>query len=110
MSPTSGNTGTVDGTACSAESSSSFTPTLTTTSNAFCGTGSDHTPVTYTSTPTDDEDRIREVVGTHCAGSCTQTVSPIIRYSPNNLQYLYSVIIQISVTLVFNLKSIVTPK
>ena len=78
--PTSGNQGAVDGTACGVGSSSSFTPTLTTTSNAFCGAGPDHTPVTYTPAITNDEDRIREIVGTHSAGSCTQTVSVIIRY------------------------------
>ena len=83
MRTTSGNPGTVDGTACTVGVSSSFTPTLTTTSNAFCGAGAAHTPVTYTSTPANDEDRIREIVGTHSAGSCTQTVSPIIRYSLN---------------------------
>ena len=80
---TSGNNGAVDGTACTVGVSSAFTPTLTTTSNAFCGTGAAHTPVTYTSTPANDEDRIREVVGTHCAGSCTQRVSPIRKYSLN---------------------------
>ena len=81
--PTSGNNGAVDGTACTVGVSSPFTPTLTTTSNAFCGTGAAHTPVTYTSTPANDEDRIREIVGTHCAGSCTQRVSLIRRYSLN---------------------------
>ena len=76
--PISGDRGTVDNAACTAESSTLFTPTLTTASNAFCGTGGDHTLVTYLG---GNEDRIREIVGTHCAGSCTQRVSVIIRYS-----------------------------
>ena len=81
--PISGQVGTVNSSLCVVEKSFPFEPMLKIASNAFCGSGPDHTPVSYTSTPADDEDRIREIVGTHSAGSCTQTVSPTrgIRYN-----------------------------
>ena len=72
---TAGETATVANTDCSDGSSTPFPATLTLGVNAFCGAGPDHTEVTYTGG--NNEDRIREIVGTHCAGSCTQRVSPI---------------------------------
>ena len=75
--PKTGDRGRVDGTACNVATSHPFAPELMAGSNAFCGAGLDHTPVTYTSTPAEDKDRIKEIVGIHKAGSCTQTVCTI---------------------------------
>ena len=80
LAPIAGGAAAVANAQCNEGSSTPFPATLTPASNAFCGAGAAHTPVTYTATPANDEDRIREIVGTHCAGCCTQRVNPIIRY------------------------------
>ena len=83
LAPIAGGAAAVANAQCNEGTSDAFPATLTPGNNAFCGAGAAHTPVTYTTTPANDEDRIREIVRTHCAGSCTQRVSLIIRYSLN---------------------------